>query len=88
MIAAISAVAAGGSGGKIKNQYKNLKTVWNEIGQPLFGTIDDHLESKPDVTSEAAVLAFKANNRILLKERKRPQMCFREMLASGTRRMD
>src|SRR5690606_1566784 len=32
-----------------------------------FGTIMIIYESRPDVTVEAAVLAFKANNKILLK---------------------
>lgn len=32
-----------------------------------FGTIMIIYESRPDVTIEAAVLAFKANNKILLK---------------------
>lgn len=53
--------------GKIKSDRKleNGLTIQNKTAP--FGTIMIIYESRPDVTIEAAVLAFKANNKILLK---------------------
>lgn len=53
--------------GKIKSE-RNLENglkIQNKTAP--FGTIMIIYESRPDVTIEAAVLAFKANNKILLK---------------------
>ncbi|WP_072764897.1 glutamate-5-semialdehyde dehydrogenase [Arenibacter nanhaiticus] len=53
--------------GKVKSE-KNLDNglkIQNKTAP--FGTIMIIYESRPDVTIEAAVLAFKANNKILLK---------------------
>lgn len=53
--------------GKTKSEHK-LDTglqIFNRTAP--FGTIMIIYESRPDVTIEAAVLAFKANNKILLK---------------------
>ena len=62
---------------EVKNQDdpvgKEISTVTLESGLKIinktdpFGTIMIIYESRPDVTIEAAVLAFKANNKILLK---------------------
>ena len=47
---------------------RTLENGLNIVNQTApFGTIMIIYESRPDVTIEAAVLAFKANNRILLK---------------------
>lgn len=53
--------------GKIKSDrtLENGLEIKNKTAP--FGTIMIIYESRPDVTVEAAVLAFKANNRILLK---------------------
>ncbi|MFV9551484.1 glutamate-5-semialdehyde dehydrogenase [Algibacter sp. PT7-4] len=48
-----------------KNKLKSGLEVINKTAP--FGTIMIIYESRPDVTVEAAVLAFKANNNILLK---------------------
>ena len=53
--------------GKIKYE-RTLDTGLRVINKTApFGTIMIIYESRPDVTIEAAVLAFKANNKILLK---------------------
>lgn len=53
--------------GKIKSS-KTLENGLEIINKTApFGTIMIIYESRPDVTIEAAVLAFKANNKILLK---------------------
>ncbi|NKI25319.1 glutamate-5-semialdehyde dehydrogenase [Arenibacter sp. 6A1] len=53
--------------GKVKSE-KNLDNGLNIQNKTApFGTIMIIYESRPDVTIEAAVLAFKANNKILLK---------------------
>lgn len=53
--------------GKIKSE-RTLDTGLRIINRTApFGTIMIIYESRPDVTIEAAVLAFKANNKILLK---------------------
>ncbi len=62
---------------QVKNQEdpvgKNISELKLENGLEIinktdpFGTIMIIYESRPDVTIEAAVLAFKANNKILLK---------------------
>jgi glutamate-5-semialdehyde dehydrogenase len=49
----------------ITKELKNNLKVVNKTAP--FGTIMIIYESRPDVTVEAAVLAFKANNKILLK---------------------
>ena len=52
---------------------KNISNITLDNGLNIinktapFGTIMIIYESRPDVTIEAAVLAFKANNKILLK---------------------
>ncbi|MBC9796171.1 glutamate-5-semialdehyde dehydrogenase [Sinomicrobium weinanense] len=53
--------------GKIKSsrELENGLKIFNKTAP--FGTIMIIYESRPDVTIEAAVLAFKANNKILLK---------------------
>ncbi|HDZ13904.1 MAG TPA: glutamate-5-semialdehyde dehydrogenase, partial [Pricia sp.] len=53
--------------GKIKSErtLENGLVIKNRTAP--FGTIMIIYESRPDVTVEAAVLAFKANNKILLK---------------------
>ncbi|MCM4167696.1 Gamma-glutamyl phosphate reductase [Arenibacter antarcticus] len=53
--------------GKIKSErvLENGLKIQNKTAP--FGTIMIIYESRPDVTIEAAVLAFKANNKILLK---------------------
>ncbi|MAU72077.1 MAG: glutamate-5-semialdehyde dehydrogenase [Pseudozobellia sp.] len=53
--------------GKTKSErnLENGLTIKNKTAP--FGTIMIIYESRPDVTIEAAVLAFKANNKILLK---------------------
>ncbi len=53
--------------GKLKSERKldNGLEIKNKTAP--FGTIMIIYESRPDVTIEAAVLAFKANNKILLK---------------------
>jgi glutamate-5-semialdehyde dehydrogenase len=53
--------------GKIKSEriLENDLKIQNKTAP--FGTIMIIYESRPDVTIEASVLAFKANNRILLK---------------------
>ncbi|MBO0591469.1 glutamate-5-semialdehyde dehydrogenase [Cellulophaga sp. E16_2] len=48
-----------------KKELDNGLTIINKTAP--FGTIMIIYESRPDVTVEAAVLAFKANNKILLK---------------------
>ncbi|TDS12037.1 glutamate-5-semialdehyde dehydrogenase [Maribacter caenipelagi] len=48
-----------------KQQLENGLDITNKTAP--FGTIMIIYESRPDVTIEAAVLAFKANNKILLK---------------------
>lgn len=48
-----------------KQELENGLKIINKTAP--FGTIMIIYESRPDVTIEAAVLAFKANNRILLK---------------------
>jgi glutamate-5-semialdehyde dehydrogenase len=48
-----------------KKELDNGLTIINKTAP--FGTIMIIYESRPDVTIEAAVLAFKANNKILLK---------------------
>ncbi|MCM4170679.1 glutamate-5-semialdehyde dehydrogenase [Arenibacter sp. TNZ] len=53
--------------GKIKSVQKLENGLKIENRTAPFGTIMIIYESRPDVTIEAAVLAFKANNRILLK---------------------
>lgn len=53
--------------GKVKSE-RTLDTGLRIINRTApFGTIMIIYESRPDVTIEAAVLAFKANNKILLK---------------------
>ena len=62
---------------EVRNQVDPVGQVISEIDREdglkiinktaPFGTIMIIYESRPDVTVEAAVLAFKANNRILLK---------------------
>ncbi|MBC6998195.1 glutamate-5-semialdehyde dehydrogenase [Cytophaga sp. FL35] len=53
--------------GKVKSE-RNLENGLNVTNKTApFGTIMIIYESRPDVTIEAAVLAFKANNKILLK---------------------
>src|SRR5690606_6738180 len=53
--------------GKIKSS-KTLENGLEVVNKTApFGTIMIIYESRPDVTIEAAVLAFKANNKILLK---------------------
>ncbi|MBT0607291.1 glutamate-5-semialdehyde dehydrogenase [Aequorivita echinoideorum] len=60
---------------KSQNDPVNAEISKNELDSGLkiinktapFGTIMIIYESRPDVTIEAAVLAFKANNKILLK---------------------
>lgn len=53
--------------GKVRSEYThpNGMQVINKTAP--FGTIMIIYESRPDVTVEAAVIAFKSNNRILLK---------------------
>jgi glutamate-5-semialdehyde dehydrogenase len=53
--------------GKIKSVQELENGLKIENRTAPFGTIMIIYESRPDVTIEAAVLAFKANNRILLK---------------------
>ncbi|WP_178983494.1 glutamate-5-semialdehyde dehydrogenase [Winogradskyella helgolandensis] len=68
MIAAVEAVMLQDDpvGREITN--KTLKNKLNIVNTTApFGTILIIYESRPDVTIEAAVLAFKANNKILLK---------------------
>lgn len=48
-----------------KDTLENGLSITNKAAP--FGTIMIIYESRPDVTIEAAVLAFKANNKILLK---------------------
>jgi glutamate-5-semialdehyde dehydrogenase len=50
---------------KEERELENGLTIKNKTAP--FGTIMIIYESRPDVTIEAAVLAFKANNKILLK---------------------
>lgn len=53
--------------GKLKSE-RNLENGLKIMNKTApFGTIMIIYESRPDVTIEAAVLAFKANNKILLK---------------------
>ena len=68
MIAAVKAVMEQDNPvGKIKSErtLENGLEIKNKTAP--FGTIMIIYESRPDVTVEAAVLAFKANNKILLK---------------------
>ncbi|WP_179343811.1 glutamate-5-semialdehyde dehydrogenase [Winogradskyella ursingii] len=68
MIAAVAAVMNQEDpvGKEISNRtLKNKLNIVNTTAP--FGTILIIYESRPDVTIEAAVLAFKANNKILLK---------------------
>lgn len=68
MIEAVKAVMLQGDpvGKEISNRtLKNNLNIVNTTAP--FGTILIIYESRPDVTIEAAVLAFKANNKILLK---------------------
>ncbi|NNE30992.1 MAG: aldehyde dehydrogenase family protein, partial [Winogradskyella sp.] len=68
MIAAVEAVMLQDDpvGKEISNRtLKNNLNIVNTTAP--FGTILIIYESRPDVTIEAAVLAFKANNKILLK---------------------
>lgn len=68
MIAAVEAVKNQSDpvGKEITN--RTLKNGLNVVNTTApFGTILIIYESRPDVTIEAAVLAFKANNKILLK---------------------
>jgi glutamate-5-semialdehyde dehydrogenase len=53
--------------GKIKSEQALENGLKIENKTAPFGTIMIIYESRPDVTIEAAVLAFKANNKILLK---------------------
>ena len=53
--------------GKIKSEETLENGLKIENKTAPFGTIMIIYESRPDVTIEAAVLAFKANNKILLK---------------------
>ena len=53
--------------GKIKSEQVLENGLKIENKTAPFGTIMIIYESRPDVTIEAAVLAFKANNKILLK---------------------
>jgi len=53
--------------GKIKSEQSLENGLKIENKTAPFGTIMIIYESRPDVTIEAAVLAFKANNKILLK---------------------
>mgnify|MGYP003647248131 FL=1 len=53
--------------GKIKSEQLLGNGLKIENKTAPFGTIIIIYESRPDVTIEAAVLAFKANNKILLK---------------------
>ncbi len=53
--------------GKIKTEQSLENGLKIENKTAPFGTIMIIYESRPDVTIEAAVLAFKANNKILLK---------------------
>ncbi|MCK0146129.1 glutamate-5-semialdehyde dehydrogenase [Arenibacter sp. F26102] len=53
--------------GKIKSEQVLDNGLKIENKTAPFGTIMIIYESRPDVTIEAAVLAFKANNKILLK---------------------
>lgn len=53
--------------GKIKSEQLLGNGLKIENKTAPFGTIMIIYESRPDVTIEAAVLAFKANNKILLK---------------------
>lgn len=53
--------------GKIKSERALENGLKIENKTAPFGTIMIIYESRPDVTIEAAVLAFKANNKILLK---------------------
>jgi len=53
--------------GKIINRENLANGLRIENKTAPFGTIMIIYESRPDVTIEAAVLAFKANNKILLK---------------------
>jgi glutamate-5-semialdehyde dehydrogenase len=53
--------------GKIKSEDTLENGLKIENKTAPFGTIMIIYESRPDVTIEAAVLAFKANNKILLK---------------------
>ena len=53
--------------GKIKSEQTLENGLKIENKTAPFGTIMIIYESRPDVTIEAAVLAFKANNKILLK---------------------
>jgi glutamate-5-semialdehyde dehydrogenase len=68
MIAAVEAVRLQDDpvGNELSN--KTLQNGLNVVNTTApFGTILIIYESRPDVTIEAAVLAFKANNKILLK---------------------
>jgi len=68
MIEAVNSVRLQGDpvGQEISN--RTLKNGLNIVNTTApFGTILIIYESRPDVTIEAAVLAFKANNKILLK---------------------
>ena len=68
MIAAIQEVLQQqDSVGKIKSEQSLENGLKIENKTAPFGTIMIIYESRPDVTIEAAVLAFKANNKILLK---------------------
>jgi len=53
--------------GKLIHQHERSDGMRIENRTAPFGTILIIYESRPDVTIEAAVVAFKSNNRIFLK---------------------
>ncbi|SRX54522.1 glutamate-5-semialdehyde dehydrogenase [Aequorivita sp. CIP111184] len=82
MIKAISEVRA--QEDPVNQEISNIKldNGLNIINKTApFGTIMIIYESRPDVTVEAAVLAFKANNKILLKGGKEAYNSNKELVA-------
>ncbi len=68
MIKAIEAVmAADDPVGRIRYSYEHPNGMTVQDKTVPFGTILIIYESRPDVTIEAAIIAFKSGNRILLK---------------------
>lgn len=53
--------------GRVLSSYRHPNGLWIENRTVPFGTILIIYESRPDVTVEAAISAFKAGNKILLK---------------------
>ncbi len=53
--------------GQVRYQFENPKGLKVENRTAPFGTILIIYESRPDVTVEAAVIAFKSGNKIILK---------------------